>query len=783
MKKVLLICLFVFCFNSITNAQSKINADSLFDVWENKTLPEKERLDAVIPFIIDNWENIGMVSGRYVLADQMAKLEITKSHPNYYGYYLLTKGVELKDNEYTGKLGQDKVDMGIDSLLKSIPYFEDTNDNLGKVLAQYFLGRSYVKKKDKEMAIRSYNKTLALIAETNQYKVWEGMAYVRTAFLSDSIDIDQDAKQLFDKGVAILENINNQYFLSKAYSDFGKKLQKKSKYIQALEYYKKAESASTSEYPRQMMKIYNSLGQINGDLDQFEKGLKYHLKSLEIAIEIEDNQGIYEYLWSISYWHWKLENIEEAFRYIDELEEKALKEGNKYEEAWALEVKADVCKKNGEFKKSILYANQSLEIRKALGHEDLLPRNVITIGEANVALGNYNQAINYCKQSLNEFKRIQDNVGFSQSCVCLYESYKATGKFEKALSFLEKKIELDKSKSSKAVNKKLLEVEFERQILRDSLVRVARDIEKEKIFQTTITQKNKTRNIVIGIGGLILLLSIGLWSRLGHIRKTNLLLKEKNQIIEIEKEKAKASEQAKHQFLANMSHEIRTPMNAIKGMTDILIRRQPKTNQKEYLDGIKQSSDSLLIIVNDILDISKIEASKIELEQEPFSVNELVNNVHTIMQFKTEEKGIVLKKDIPTRQLIVKGDATRLRQILINLIGNAIKFTEKGVVTTRITSEEKEDGTTLKLHFTISDTGIGIDKDRLEKVFKSFEQEYSDTSRKFGGTGLGLSISKKLVELHNGKIWVESEKGKGSQFHFVIPYEVAKLKKLKKLFQ
>ncbi|HQW03634.1 MAG TPA: ATP-binding protein, partial [Saprospiraceae bacterium] len=231
------------------------------------------------------------------------------------------------------------------------------------------------------------------------------------------------------------------------------------------------------------------------------------------------------------------------------------------------------------------------------------------------------------------------------------------------------------------------------------------------------------------------------------------------------------SERAKHQFLANMSHEIRTPMNAIKGMTDILIRRNPKEDQKEYLDSIKQSSDSLLVIINDILDISKIEAGKIELEHEPFSIKELVDNVHTVMQFKAEEKGLGLKKDVPTEDLYVKGDATRLRQILINLIGNAIKFTEKGLVTTALKAE-KVNGK-LNLHFVISDTGIGIDKDRMDKIFKSFEQAYSDTSRKFGGTGLGLSISKMLVELQHGKIWVESEKGKGSQFHFTIAYEIA----------
>lgn len=245
-------------------------------------------------------------------------------------------------------------------------------------------------------------------------------------------------------------------------------------------------------------------------------------------------------------------------------------------------------------------------------------------------------------------------------------------------------------------------------------------------------------------------------------------------VIEAEREKALLSQQAKQLFLANMSHEIRTPMNAIKGMTDILIRRNPKEYQKEYLNGIKHSSESLLVIINDILDVSKIEAGKVQLENNPFSVNEVVNNVHTIMQFKAQEKGLQLKKNIPIQEINVKGDVTRLRQILINLIGNAIKFTEKGMVTT--TMKLEQDAEKLNLHFIVSDTGIGIEKDAMDRIFESFEQAYSDISRKFGGTGLGLSISKKLVEMHNGKIWVESEKHKGSHFHFIIPYAIAATK-------
>ncbi len=278
---------------------------------------------------------------------------------------------------------------------------------------------------------------------------------------------------------------------------------------------------------------------------------------------------------------------------------------------------------------------------------------------------------------------------------------------------------------------------------------------------------------MLASGILFLVLVVGLLSRLRYIRKTKAVLEEKNLLIEAEKEKAKSSEKAKQQFLASMSHEIRTPMNAIKGMTDILLRREPQQHQLSYLNAIKESSNSLMIIINDILDISKIEAGKIDLEEIPFSLLDVIGTVNTIMLFKAEEKGLQLKtnieKDIAT---LVIGDPTRLLQILLNLVSNSIKFTEKGTITIQLKFEQKESAQIIA-KFCISDTGLGIEEDRLEKIFNSFEQANSDTTRKFGGTGLGLSISRKLVEIQEGKIWAESKKGKGSQFYFTLPYFIS----------
>ena len=396
--------------------------------------------------------------------------------------------------------------------------------------------------------------------------------------------------------------------------------------------------------------------------------------------------------------------------------------------------------------------------------EGPMPEPVFFTEKARAYLGlkKYESAI----QILNAVKVAEHtyNKDVSDNYDILSKAYEGIGDYNNALKNFRLHVQAEDTLAVWQNSSEATRLELENQFTQQQL-------KTELDFQTQMNVQKSTRNWILFLGIAALLLAMGLYLRLRYTRKTQRLLQHKNEIIEAEKEKAQASEKAKHQFLANMSHEIRTPMNAIKGMTYILIRRNPNDDQKEYLDGIKQSSDSLLFIINDILDISKIEAGKVELEQEPFSVNELVKNVHTIMQFKAEEKGLELLKDIPSGNLNVNGDATRLRQILINLIGNAIKFTENGLVTTSVKSEQV--GEKLNLHFCVSDTGIGIEQSNIDKIFESFEQAYSDTSRKFGGTGLGLSISKKLVELHNGKIWVESEKGKGSQFHFIIPYASA----------
>ena len=296
-----------------------------------------------------------------------------------------------------------------------------------------------------------------------------------------------------------------------------------------------------------------------------------------------------------------------------------------------------------------------------------------------------------------------------------------------------------------------------------------------KTLLTKVTNSiNKSGKKVQQLNTILIALVLGsglilFWYIINTVRKQNQLIQRLN----ISEKKVKEAAKIKEKFMANMSHEIRTPMNAILGFTNLLDRKDIDAESKVYVQTIQKSGENLLAIINDILDLSKIEEGMMRIESAPFSIRALVHSVEIMFRSKAAEKRlqflITVDELLPD---IIEGDGTRLTQILVNLIGNALKFTESGSIEIKISHEGSADKI-INTGIAVTDTGIGIEQDKLEKIFERFQQAEDTVTRKYGGTGLGLSIVNDLVMLQKGTVTVESVFGKGTTFKIIIPYTIS----------
>jgi signal transduction histidine kinase/CheY-like chemotaxis protein len=246
-------------------------------------------------------------------------------------------------------------------------------------------------------------------------------------------------------------------------------------------------------------------------------------------------------------------------------------------------------------------------------------------------------------------------------------------------------------------------------------------------------------------------------------------IRERTLALEESRKRAEAASRAKSDFLAHMSHELRTPLNGILGMLDIALDSELNASQREDLETAKKSALSLLALVNDSLDLSKIEAGKMTLDRVPFSPKALVEGCCKSLASRARQKGLDLAWEVgPEVPPYLLGDELRLRQILVNLLGNAVKYTHRGYIRVRVSSRPTATPGSIELRLDVEDTGIGIAEDKLSSIFEKFTQADSSITRQYGGTGLGLAICRELVEMHGGRIWVESQLGVGSTFHVAL---------------
>lgn len=401
----------------------------------------------------------------------------------------------------------------------------------------------------------------------------------------------------------------------------------------------------------------------------------------------------------------------------------------------------------GEYENSLKYAFKSLQPSFSDNHFAFYYAN---IAESYLKLGKQDSALHYGLLALGYTEK--ENVKYEKPIVygTLNKIYGELGNYEEAYKYL--------NLYNEASN---IERSFGDAIEIGNIV-TRKEKERQRIQEAIAEEKLSNQRKIIIASLIVLALLTGL---IVYIFKKLNIIKNQNQEIQKQKEKVVQSERFKEQFLANMSHEIRTPMHAISGMLNSLLRNDRIKAQEPYLKAMHSSSNNLLVLLNDILDLSKIESGKIQIERSVINLNTLVDEVFSLLEYKAKEKNLVLKSSI-TRQApkYIMGDRVRLIQILVNLIGNAIKFTEKGSITARFDYSESS------LIGEVIDTGIGISDSKKVTIFNSFEQD-SNQNSEFKGTGLGLSITKQLIELQGGKIWLKSELGKGTTFTFKLPSE------------
>ncbi|URC13010.1 ATP-binding protein [Flavobacterium sp. B183] len=395
------------------------------------------------------------------------------------------------------------------------------------------------------------------------------------------------------------------------------------------------------------------------------------------------------------------------------------------------------------------------------------------LGLIETQLKRNDSAIVYFENALNYNAKTNNLAQKSKIVLAISQYYRQNKKFDLAYSYLEEHYQLE-NYVLKLKNTQTDHDEFEKFKKNESLKASIKKESEEKIQLKTYRYSKLVSILAIALISILSLLSLALYKNNIIRNQNNLLLREKNKELILAKNKAEKASKARSEFLSTVSHELRTPLNAINGITHLLLEDNPKKKQLKYLESLKFSGNYLTTFINEILEINKIDSTKVEIENISFNLKELLFNIQSsLKELATANKNyfnLEIDEAIPDN---IIGDPTKLSQIILNLINNALKFTQNGHVNVIAKLYElEEDNTTI--YFEIVDTGIGIPEDKLQTVFESFSQGSIEVNRKYGGTGLGLTIVKKLIELLGGEIKLKSEVGKGSTFTFKLNFKINK---------
>jgi signal transduction histidine kinase/FixJ family two-component response regulator/HPt (histidine-containing phosphotransfer) domain-containing protein len=566
----------------------------------------------------------------------------------------------------------------------------------------------------------------------------------------------------------------------------------------ALKYYHQAlQIAIQLDDKESMATIYQLTSEVYNYIGDLNRFLEYSQKALEAFEQLGDSIGYYHQMSNIGIVHYQLGDYAMAIEYHqkghDGLKRQGVEPGSLIRTIGKI---GECYRLLGDTAQYAYYIHQQINMRHLLEDSLEMAYTDLDVAFYYESIADDDNAIRYFLKSLTFFKESNRVAHVGMAYDGLGRCYYRKGEFKKALAYLlqardifrdsgqldggedvwkeiamtyeklnrptdalgalKKYVELRDSSYNESIHqevtRKEMQFNFDRVQLADSL---------QHVQEISLSQHKLQRQRILtyaSFSGIALVLFT-----LFVLYRSYRQKQRSNKELAISKARAEQSEQYKQQFLANMSHEIRSPMNAVLGMTRLVLDTPLEPKQRAYLETVEKSSGTLLHIIDDILDLSKVEAGKIELEQISFSIRDVAQQIRELLQEKAAEKNIAFIVNIqPNVPEMLIGDPTRLTQVLLNLTNNAIKFTEQGSVALDIGMAP--DGQNIK--FTITDTGIGIPRDKLDSIFESFTQAYSSDRRIYGGTGLGLTISKQFVELMGGTLLVTSEEGKGSVFSF-----------------
>ncbi|MEH6537894.1 MAG: ATP-binding protein [Psychroserpens sp.] len=518
--------------------------------------------------------------------------------------------------------------------------------------------------------------------------------------------------------------------------------------------------------------IYAKIGELQFTVNEFDKSLASLIKAADLQREIEDKENL-----AITYsikgaLHAGKKEYKDALEYLNSaktlFEEKDLEIN--IPEITLNQAKIHLELKDYKTAKSLL--EQAIVLAKKNNQNDILSTALIYSGKALDKLGNNQQGINLTNEGIEIAKAKNFTKNINEGYLTLSKIYENDKSFELAHQYLQKHVYL--SDSILNIQRANLSPEKRAEYIETYNAAEFQKLKKQVEDQESDSNLAKITTILsIALITILSLLTLSLYKNNNIRLKSNNMLQEKNDDLIEAMKKAELASKTKANFLSTVTHELRTPLYAVTGLTNMLLEEKPNPDQIPHLKSLKFSGDYLLTFINDILQINKIEANKVELDPVLFNLKTKVENVCSALNNSALDNNIIMhydfQKDLPETFI---GDNLKISQILINLIGNSIKFTKDGDIWVRVYSINKNNNDHV-LRFEIEDNGIGISKEKQDNMFESFSQGSIQINRKYGGTGLGLSIVKGLIEILKGKIYLKSELGKGTTFFFEIPLTYA----------